>query len=87
MYVLYCDQVSRYYVYRKKVVSLHPYGSDTLITALTTICNKIWQMGEWPTPLTKSFVITLPKVTYCCVKTTEQLVSSASQVLLKIILP
>ena len=30
-------------------------------TALTTICNKIWQTGEWPTPWTLSLVITLPK--------------------------
>ena len=29
--------------------------------ALTTICNKIWQTGEWPTPWTQSLVITLPK--------------------------
>ena len=27
-------------------------GED-LITTLTTICNKIWQTGEWPTPWTK----------------------------------
>ena len=25
-------------------------GGDNVITALTTICNKIWQTGEWPTP-------------------------------------
>ena len=35
-------------------------GED-VITALTTICNKIWQIGEWPTLWTQSFVITLPK--------------------------
>ena len=35
-------------------------GED-VITALTTICNKIWQTGEWPTPWTQSLVITLPK--------------------------
>ena len=35
-------------------------GAD-VITALTTICNKIWLTGEWPTPWTQSFVITLPK--------------------------
>ena len=29
--------------------------------ALTTICDKIWQTGEWPTPLTLSLVITLFK--------------------------
>ena len=36
-------------------------GGEDAITALTTICNKIWQTGEWPTPWTQSSVITLPK--------------------------
>ena len=36
-------------------------GEEDVITALTTICNKIWQTGEWPTPWTQSLVITLPK--------------------------
>ena len=27
-------------------------GGKDVITALTTICNKIWQTGEWPTPWT-----------------------------------
>ena len=36
-------------------------GGEDVITALTTICNKIWQTGEWPTPCTQSLVITLPK--------------------------
>ena len=35
-------------------------GGEDVITALTTICNKIWQTGEWPTPWTESLVITLP---------------------------
>ena len=35
-------------------------GED-VITALTTICHKIWQTGEWQTPWTQSLVITLPK--------------------------
>ena len=26
-------------------------GEEDVITTLTTICNKIWQTGEWPTPL------------------------------------
>ena len=34
---------------------------EALITTLTTICNKIWQTGEWPTPWTQSLIITLPK--------------------------
>ena len=37
-------------------------GGEDVITALTTICNKIWQTGEWPTPWTQSLVITLPKL-------------------------
>ena len=36
-------------------------GGDAMIDALTNICNKIWQTGEWPTPWTQSLVITLPK--------------------------
>ena len=36
-------------------------GKD-IVTALTTICNKIWKTGKWPTPWTQSFVITLPKI-------------------------
>ena len=35
-------------------------GED-VITALTTICNKIWQTGKLPTPRTQSLVITLPQ--------------------------
>ena len=27
-------------------------GGQDVITALTTICNKIWQTGDWPTPWT-----------------------------------
>ena len=36
-------------------------GGEDVITAVTTICNKSWQTGEWPTPRTQSLVITLPK--------------------------
>ena len=36
-------------------------GGEDVITVLTTICDKIWQTGEWPTPWTQSLVITLPK--------------------------
>ena len=35
-------------------------GREDVTTALTTICNKIWQTGEWSAPLTQSLVITLP---------------------------
>ena len=27
-----------------------PSRGEDVITALTTICNRIWQTGEWPTP-------------------------------------
>ena len=33
-------------------------GGKDVITALTTICNKICQTEEWPTPWTQSLVIT-----------------------------
>ena len=36
-------------------------GGEDVITALTTICNRIWHTGEWPTPWTQSLIITLPK--------------------------
>ena len=36
-------------------------GGEDVITTLTTICNKIWQSGIWPTLWTQSLVITLPK--------------------------
>ena len=36
-------------------------GGEDVITVLTTICNKIWQTGESPTPWIQSLVITLSK--------------------------
>ena len=36
-------------------------GGEDAITALKIIFNKIWQIGEWPTPWTQSIVIKLPK--------------------------
>ena len=48
-------------------------GGENVITALTTICNKIWQTGERPTPWTQSLVITLPRKATCSsARTTEQ---------------
>ena len=63
-------------------------GGEDAITALTTICKKIWQTGEWPTPLTQSLVITLLKKETCSsVRTTERSASChPSKVILKIIL-
>ena len=27
-------------------------GGETIIDVLTEICNRIWRIGEWPTPWT-----------------------------------
>ena len=64
-------------------------GGEDVITALTIICNKIWQTGEWPTPWTQSSVITLPKkgnLRQCQSYRTIRLISHPSKVMLKIIL-
>ena len=64
-------------------------GGEDVITALTTICNKIWQTGEWPTPWIQSLVITLPKkgnVQQCQKYRTISLISHPRKVILKIIL-
>ena len=64
-------------------------GGEDVITALTTICNKIWQTGEWPTPWTQCLVITLPKKgnlqQYQNYRTIS-LISHPSKVMLKITL-
>ena len=64
-------------------------GGENVITALTTICNKIWQTGEWPTPWTQSLVITLAKkgnLQHCQNYRTISLISHQSKVMLKVIL-
>jgi len=64
-------------------------GGEDVIKALTTICNQIWQTGEWPTPRTQSLVITLPKkgnLQQCQNYRTISLISHPSKVMLKIIL-
>ena len=64
-------------------------GGEDVISALTTICNKIWQTGEWQTPWTQSLVITLPKkgnLQQCQNYRTISLISHPSKVMLKIIL-
>ena len=58
---------------------------EGVITALTTICNKMWQTEDWPTPWTQSLVITLPKkgnLQQCQIS----LISHPRKVMLKIIL-
>ena len=62
---------------------------EDVINALTTICNKIWQTGEWPTPWSQSLVITLPKkgnLQQCQNYRTISLISHPNKVMLKIIL-
>ena len=64
-------------------------GGEDVIIALTTICNKIWQTGEWQTPWTQSLAITLPKkgnLQQCQNYRTVSLISHPSKVMLKIIL-
>ena len=64
-------------------------GGEDVITALTTICNKIWQTGEWATPWTQSLAITLPKkgnLQQCQNYRSISLISHPSKVMLKIIL-
>ena len=64
-------------------------GGEDVIIALTTICNKIWQTGEWPTSWTQSLVITLPKkgnLQQCHNYRTISLISHPSKVMLKIVL-
>ena len=61
-------------------------GGEDVITALTTICNKIWQTGD---PWTQSLVITLPKkgnLQQCQNYRTISLISLPSKVVLKITL-
>ena len=64
-------------------------GGETMISALLTVCNKIWQTGEWPRPWTQSLIITLPKkgnLQLCQKYRTISLISHPSQVMLKILL-
>ena len=64
-------------------------GGEDIITALTTICNKIWQTGKWQTPWTQSLVITHPKKGNLQQRQnyrTISLISHPSKVILKTIL-
>ena len=64
-------------------------GGEDVVTALTTICNRIWQTGEWPTPWTQSLVTTLPKkgnLQQCQNYRTISLIRHPSTVMLKTIL-
>ena len=62
---------------------------ENVNTALTTICNKIWQTGEWQTLWTQSLVITPPmngSLQQCQSYRTISLISHPSKIMLKIIL-
>ena len=62
-------------------------GGEDVITALKTICNNIWQTGEWPTPWAPSLVIMLPKkgnLQQCQNGQTLSLISHPSKVMLKV---
>lgn len=64
-------------------------GGEAMITALTNICNAIWNSGEWPTPWTQSLIITLPKkgnLQQCQNYRTISLISHPSKVMLKVLL-
>ena len=64
-------------------------AGEDVITALATICNKIWQTDGWPSLRTQSLVITLPKkgnLQWCQNYRTIGLVSHPSKVMLKVIL-
>ena len=64
-------------------------GREAMIDILSTICNKIWKTGEWPTTRTQSLAITLPKkgnLQLCQNYRIISLISHPSKVMLKIIL-
>ena len=64
-------------------------GGDSAIDMLLSICNKIWETGEWPKPWTQSLIITLPKkgnLQVCQNYRTISLISHPSKVMLKVIL-
>ena len=64
-------------------------GREDVITALTTMCNKIWQTGERPIPWTHFLVITLPKngkLQKCQTYRMISLISHPSETLPKVIL-
>ena len=64
-------------------------GGNAMISALHKICNKVWQIGDWPIPWTQSLIITLPKkgnLQQCKNYRTISLICHPSKVLLKVLL-
>ena len=61
-------------------------GGEAMIDILTSICNKIRKIGEWPTKWTQTLVITLPKkgnLQLCQNYRTISLISHPSNTLLE----
>ena len=61
-------------------------NGEDLITTLTTICNKIWQTGKWPTLWTQFLVNTLLKKGNMQQYQNHRTISHPSKVMVKIIL-
>ena len=61
-------------------------GGEAMIDILTSICNKIWKIEEWPTTCTQSLVITLPKKGNLQLCQNYRTISHPGKVMLKIIL-
>ena len=64
-------------------------GGNAVISALHKICNKVWQIGDWPIPWTQSLIITLPKkgnLQQCKNYRTISLICHPSKVLLRVLL-
>ena len=72
-----------------KPAELVQVGGEAMIDILTSICNKVWKRGKWPTTWTQSLLITLPKkgnLQLCQNYRTISIISHPSKVLLKVIL-
>jgi len=65
------------------------YGGNETIKALTTLCQKIWQLKEWPKEWTQSLVIPIPKkgnAKKCQNHRTISLISHPSKIMLRVML-
>ena len=64
-------------------------GGDEIVSALTTLCQQIWEQKKWPKEWTQSLVIPLPKkgnLRKCENYRTISLISHPSKIMLRIIL-
>ena len=65
------------------------HGDEAVVDILTTICNRIWQTGQWPSTWTQSLIVSIPKkgnLQLCQNYRTISLINHASKVMLKVIL-